>query len=197
MKRLLGNLLLVLFVLTTIGCTQEPHEFGGLVFETPNPVANFTLTAANNQPVNLSDYAGKYVFIYFGYTFCPDVCPTTLSKLAAVQEDLGDEGDQMQVLMISVDPERDTPEHLADYVGHFDDSFVGITGSPEEIDAAGKPFGLYYAKHEGTAESGYLVDHTARTFLLNPKGEVIVAYPHDATKEAILADMQELLEGGG
>lgn len=197
MKRLLKNLLLVLFVFTAMGCSQEPHEFGGLVFETPTPVADFTLTAANDQAVSLSDYAGKYVFIYFGYTFCPDFCPTTLSKLAAVQEELGDEGEQMQVLMVSVDPERDTPEKLAEYVGHFDDSFVGITGSPEEIDAAGKPFGLYYAKHEGTAESGYLVDHTARTFLLNPDGEVIVAYPHDATSEAILADMQALLADGG
>ncbi len=193
MKRLFRNLLLPLFLLAMIGCSQAPHEFGGLVFDPPNQVADFTLTAVNDQPVSLSDYQGKYVFIYFGYTFCPDVCPTTLSKLAAVQQALGDDAAQLQVIMVSVDPERDTPERLAEYVSHFDDRFVGITGSSAEIDAAGKPFGLYYAKQEGTAESGYVVDHTARTFLLNPKGEVIVAYPYDATEEAVLADMQYLL----
>ncbi|MEZ4590560.1 MAG: SCO family protein [Chloroflexota bacterium] len=193
MQQLFRNLFLAICLLTAIGCTQAPHEFGGVVYNPPTPIADFTLTAANNQAISLSDYQGKYVFIYFGYTFCPDICPTTLAKLAAVQQALGDDADNMQVIMVSVDPERDTPETLAEYVHHFNDSFVGVTGSQEEIDAAGNPFGLYYAKHDGTAESGYLVDHTARAFLLNPEGQVIVAYAHDAAQETVLADMQYLL----
>jgi protein SCO1/2 len=193
-KLLYKSLLLLPFLTLIIGCTTPAtHEFGGLVFPTPQPAPDFTLTAAEGQQVSLSDYEGKYVFIYFGYTFCPDVCPITLGKLASVQADLGEQGDQMQVLMVSVDPERDTPEILAEYVGHFDERFVGLTGSPEEIDAAGSAFGLYYQKHEGSAASGYLVDHTARTFLLNPDREIIAAYPQDASSEAVLADMQWLL----
>ncbi|MFZ1397304.1 MAG: SCO family protein [Candidatus Promineifilaceae bacterium] len=197
MKRLFKNLFLILFLLSAIGCAQAPHEFGGVVYDPPTPIADFTLTAANSQPVSLSDYQGKYLFIYFGYTFCPDVCPTTLSKLAAVQQALGDDAEKMQVVMVSVDPERDTPELLAEYVHHFNDGFVGITGSLEQIDAAGNPFGLYYARHEGTAESGYLVDHTARVFLLNPEGHVIVAYAHDAAEDVVLADLQYLLANDG
>lgn len=196
MQQLFRNLLLSLCLLTVIGCTSAPHEFGGVVYDPPSPIADFTLTAANDQPVSLSDYQGKYLFVYFGYTFCPDICPTTLAKLAAVQQALGSDADQMQVIMVSVDPERDTPETLAEYVNHFNDRFVGLTGSPEEIDNAGKPFGLYYAKHEGTAASGYLIDHTARVFLLNREGQVIVAYAHDITEEMVLADMQYLLAKG-
>ncbi len=193
MKLLFKSLLLLPFLTIIIGCTASAtHEFGGLVFPTPQPAPDFTLTAADGQ-VSLSDYEGKYVFIYFGYTFCPDICPITLGKLASVQADLGEKGDQMQVLMVSVDPERDTPEKLAEYVGHFDERFVGLTGSPEEIDAAGSAFGLFYQKHEGSAASGYLVDHTARTFLVSPDREIIAAYPQDASSEAVLADMQWLL----
>lgn len=194
MKLLFKSLLLLPLLALIISCTAPAtHEFGGLVFETPQPAPDFTLTAAEGQQVSLSDYEGKYIFIYFGYTFCPDVCPITLGKLASVQADLGEQGDQMQVLMVSVDPERDTPEKLAEYVGHFDERFVGLTGSPEEIDAAGSAFGLFYQKHEGSAASGYLVDHTARTFLVSPDREIIVAYPQDASSEAVLADMQWLL----
>jgi len=186
------GILLCLLLLST-ACSQT-HEFGGAVYEEPQTVPDFTLAAANEQTVSLSDFRGQYVFIYFGYTFCPDLCPDTLAKLARVHKQLGDEAGQMQVVMISVDPERDTPEKLAEYVAAFDDSFVGLTGSPTEIDAAGAAFGLYYEKHEGTAATGYLIDHTARTYLLDPNGRILVAYPYDATDDAIEADLRYLLD---
>lgn len=191
---ILGALLLWL----SAACSAfQPHEFGGVVFPEPQTVSDFALTAANDQTVHLSDFEGDYVFVYFGYTFCPDLCPDTLAKLALVRRELGDDAERMQVLMVSVDPERDTPERLAEYVSFFDDSFVGVTGTPEEIDAAGKPFGLYYEAHEGSSDSSYLVDHTARAFLLDPNGRLIVAYPYDASDEAILADMEYLLAQEG
>jgi len=189
-------LLITLLILAT-GCgltavSESDREFAGALVNSPQPVPNFTLTSANG-PVSLNDFSGQYVFLYFGYTFCPDVCPGTLSNLAAVREELGQDGDKMQVIMISVDPERDTPEVLETYVAHFDPTFLGITGTKEEIDAAGEPFGIFYEIHEGSAASGYLVDHTARSFLIDPEGNARVAYPHDASRDGIVADLEWFL----
>lgn len=184
--------ILLLSILIT-GCGQKnvsdsEREFAGAYVNQDKPVPDFTLDSVDG-PVSLSDFAGKYVFLYFGYTFCPDICPGTLSNLAAVREELGDDADKMQVIMVSVDPQRDTPEVLAKYTAHFDPTFLGITGTKEEIDAAGEPLGIYYEIHEGSAASGYLVDHTARSFLIDPAGNARVAYPHDAPRDGILADL--------
>ncbi len=176
------------------GCsTAETHEFAGAALEDPQPVPDFTLTAADG-PVSLSDFRDQYVFLYFGYTYCPDFCPTTLAKLRQVREGLGDDAGRMQAIMISVDPERDTPDLLARYVAAFDPTFVGLTGAPAEIDAAGDTYGLFYERHEGSAATGYLVDHSTRTYLIGPDGRALVAYPHDATADAILADLRWLIE---
>lgn len=194
MKRF--NLYLLLISVLLVACsasseTAKPtREFAGATLPEPQEVPDFTLTAVNDTPVSLSDYRGQYVFLYFGYTFCPDACPITLSQLAEVQERLGENADRMQVIMVSVDPERDTPEKLANYVNVFNESFVGVTGSHEQIQKAGQPYGIYYNKDQETG----LVDHTTRAYLINPQGEAIVAYPHDARYAAILADLQWLIE---
>jgi protein SCO1/2 len=177
------------------GCGSDGHEFGGIVAEPRQAIADFELTSAAG-PVRLSDFRGRYTFVYFGYTFCPDLCPDALSKLARVRRDLGDDAGRMAVLMVSVDPERDTPEHLADYVASFDETFVGATGTPAEIDAAGADYGLFYAKGEPNGD-GYLVDHTARIFLHDPQGRVVVSYPFDATDDQIAADLEFLLDTDG
>lgn len=190
--RSLFGVLLLLALLGTAACNSEPHEFAGAELTILQPVPDFTLTGENG-PVSLSDFEGKYIYLYFGYTFCPDICPDTLSKLARVREGLGDDADEMQVIMVSVDPERDTPEVLAEYVSHFDPSFVGITGTKAEIDAAGEPFGLFYQKNEGSAATGYLVDHSTRTFLIDQDFNARVAYPFDATHDAMLADLRYLM----
>ncbi len=188
--------LTTLFLLTACGgitvAPAEP-EFEGAAYPEPQPVDDFTLMSVDG-PVSLDDLAGKYTYIYFGYTYCPDVCPATLSQLARVKERLGADGSEMQVVMITVDPERDTPEKLAEYLHHFDPDFVGLSGDSAEIDAAGKPFGLYYERHEGSTETGYLVDHTARTFLLNRNGDVILSYAFDTPTDAFYNDFQKLLD---
>jgi protein SCO1/2 len=184
---------MVLAVFCLAGCTATTHEFAGATLEDPQPVPDFTLTSAEG-PVSLSDFRDQYVFLYFGYTFCPDFCPTTLAKLRQVRGELGEDADRMQVLMVSVDPERDTPEVLAEYVDAFDPAFVGLTGTTAEIDAAGEPYGLFYQRNEGSAATGYLVDHTTRTYLIGPDGRALVAYPHDATADAMLADLRWLME---
>jgi protein SCO1/2 len=188
-------LLLIIGALFLAACNSAaPHEFGGAALEPPLHVPDFTLDAAGDQSVSLSDFRGQYVYLYFGYTFCPDACPTTLSKLAKLRDELGEDGDTMQVIMVTVDPERDTPEALADYVTRFDPSFIGLAGDKLDIDAIGQPFGLYYQRHEGTTSGGYLVDHTTRTYLINPEGNALVAYPHDAPVESMLEDLRWLLQ---
>ncbi|MEZ4559774.1 MAG: SCO family protein, partial [Caldilineaceae bacterium] len=124
--------------------------------------------------------------------FCPDVCPLTLLTLNDVRVGMADKADQVQVVMISVDPERDTPEVLDRYVQYFDDSFIGITGAKAEIDAVGAPFGIYYEKGEGSAATGYLVNHSARIYLVDPNGNARIAYPHGVTAEEIIADLEYL-----
>ncbi|MCC6607488.1 MAG: SCO family protein [Anaerolineae bacterium] len=181
------------FLLLLLGCQfAAPHEFAGLELTAPQPAPNFTLESADG-PVQLSDYQGKFVFLYFGYTFCPDACPTTMTTLAQLQRQLGDDADQVQVIMITIDPERDTAENMAEYVAFFDDSFVGLTGEKAEIDAAGAPFGVYYEKEEGSAATGYLMSHTTRVYLLDREQNARVAYALDADVDAIAADIQFLL----
>ena len=183
---------LAVAMMSLVACASGSHELAGATLTDPHPVPDFTLTSAEGS-VSLSDYRGQYVFLYFGYTFCPDVCPITLAKLARLRQDLGDDAGRVQVIMISVDPERDTPSDLADYVRVFDPTFVGVTGAQAEVDQAGEPYGLYYEKHEGTAATGYLVDHTARAFLIGPDGRALVAYPHEVDQDALLADMRWLI----
>jgi protein SCO1 len=196
MKRFGFWLLLLLVVVALLpGCgAADNHEFAGAVLPETQTTPDFTLTAAGNNPVSLSDFRGQYVFIYYGYTFCPDFCPATLAKLARVREGLGDDAGRMQVVMVTVDPERDTPETLAEYVSLFDPTFVGLSGTTDEIDAAGQPYGIFYQKNEGSAATGYLVDHSTRTYLIDPEGKARVAYPHDAAVEDIVADLRWLIE---
>ncbi|MCA9981819.1 MAG: SCO family protein [Anaerolineales bacterium] len=184
----------LLFLLAGCGATAtpEPHEFAGAVVTNPQPAPDFTLVSADG-PVNLSDYEGKYIYLYFGYTFCPDVCPATMNELAKMTEQLGADAENVQVIMITVDPARDTAELLRDYMAFFDPSFIGLTGTEEEIAAVANTYGVFYEAHEGSAESGYLVDHSTRTYLFSPERVPIVAYPFDVSAEAMAEDLRYLL----
>jgi protein SCO1 len=174
----------------------RPHQFNGLVLQSPKPAADFTLTAVGDKSVSLSDYRGKLVVLYFGYTFCPDVCPTTLAEVTKAAQKLGKKADDVQVIMVTVDPERDTPERLAEYMAYFNPGFVGLSGTPEQIAAAATPFGIYYQKHEGTAATGYLVDHTATISVLDREGRVKLVWPFGTDGDAMAADLAQLLKEG-
>lgn len=186
--------LLVLFVVlvAATGCGR-PYTYHGMLLESPNPAADFTLTGASGQPVSLSDFRGKLVVLYFGYTFCPDVCPTTMTELTKAIKALGPKASDVQVIMVSVDPERDTPERVAEYVRYFDPSFIGLSGTPEEVAAAATPFGIYYEKHEGTAATGYLVDHTATLNVIDKEGRMRLVLPFGTSGEDIADDLAHLL----
>lgn len=170
-----------------------PYAYKGTLIQSPDLASDFTLTASTGERVSLSDFRGKVVLIYFGYTFCPDACPTTLTQLKKVPQALGDRASDAQVLMVTVDPARDTPEVLREYLAHFDPSFIGLTGTDEEILAAATPFGIYYNKHEGTAATGYLVDHTTSVLAVDKEGYLRLIYGFETPGEDIAADVRELV----
>jgi len=170
-----------------------PPNFHGTVIQSDTPTHNFTLTDQTGARVSLTDFRGKVVLLYFGYTYCPDVCPATLRDLARVKQALGSAGGDLQVVMVSLDPARDTPAHLAEYLAYFDPSFVGLTGSENEIAAAATPLGIFYEKHAGTVATGYLIDHTASVLALDRGGRVRLVYPFNTPPAAIAADMRYLL----
>lgn len=171
----------------------RPPELHGTVLQAPERAADFTLVGGDGQPVHLSDFAGKWTLLYFGYTFCPDICPTTMADLHTARVALGDKADDVQVIMISVDPERDTPETVGRYATAFDPTFVGLTGTPEQIDAAATPFGVYYAKEGATSAGNYLVSHTSTVLVIDPEGRLRFVIPYGVGGEAIASDLRYLM----
>lgn len=165
----------------------------GAVEPLAGPVVDFTLQAASG-PVKLSDFRGKVVLVYFGYTFCPDICPTSLAATArALRELPADDLARVQTLFVSVDPERDTPAHLAEYARFFHPSILGVTGSPEAVALAAKPFEVVYAKHATGGASGYVVDHSALTYLVAPDGHLAARLPHAARAPLVLGELSKWL----
>jgi protein SCO1/2 len=153
----------------------------------------FTLMSETGETVTEKDVIDQPTLIYFGYTFCPDVCPATLFELRSAVELLGQQADEVQTIMISVDPERDTPEMLAEYVAHFHPSFIGVTGSPEEIAEVATLYGIFYEAHEGTAATGYLVDHTATVMVIDQSGHLKIVFPFGEPAENIAEDLSHIL----
>jgi len=170
-----------------------PTEWHGMVIQSYQPVTNFTLTSSNGEPVSLIDFRGKVVMLYFGYTFCPDVCPATMIELSDAMEILGDKSEDVQVVMVTLDPERDTPEVMQKYVTHFNDTFIGLTGTPEELIAVTAPMGIFYERHEGSSAAGYLIDHTATVAVLDKEGKLRLVYPFGVTGADMAADLKYLV----
>ncbi|MBK7897051.1 MAG: SCO family protein [Candidatus Promineifilaceae bacterium] len=170
-----------------------PTEWHGMEIQSNLPVTNFTLTGLDEQPVSLVDFRDKVVMLYFGYTFCPDVCPATMVELRDAMEALGNRAEDVQVIMITVDPERDTPEILQAYLAHFDESFIGLTGTPEDLIAVTAPMGIFFERHEGSEASGYLIDHTATVAVLDKEGKLRLIYPFGVTGEEMAADLKYLV----
>ena len=154
---------------------------------------NFALKDFNGAPRALGDFKGKAVIIFFGYTQCPDVCPTTMHDLAEAMKQLGPLADKVQVLFITVDPERDTAQLLAQYVPAFDKRFLGLTGTLPEIDKTAKDFHVYYQKVPGKTRDSYSIDHTAGLYIYDPEGRIRVFASNTAPMESITHDLRILL----
>ena len=151
------------------------------------------LTDAQGQARTLADFRGKLVFVFFGYTQCPDVCPTTLATLAEVMKQLGDQADRVQVIFVTVDPERDTPEILREYVAAFDPRFIALRGTGEAFDRVRKEFRLVVQKNKGPSEQSYTVDHTAAAYVLDAQGRPRLYVRHQTPAADISADLRILL----
>ena len=157
---------------------------------------DFALLDHNGQPRRLADFRGKAVAIFFGYTHCPDVCPTTLSDFAAALKALGKDADRVQVLFVTVDPERDTPAVLKTYVPAFDPSFLGLAGDAEATRKIAAEFKVVYQKAAGATPEDYLVDHSTGTFVFDPQGRIRLLMPYGSAPDAIAADLKALLAQG-
>jgi protein SCO1/2 len=147
----------------------------------------------HGQPRSLDDYHGKVVLIFFGYTFCPDVCPTTLARFAEVMKQLGGEADQIQMLFVTLDPERDSADKLATYVTWFNPGFVGLYGDLSATEAAAREFKVYYAKSQGSEGMGYAIDHSTGSYVLDLKGRLRLYLKESAPVDAIAGDLKRLL----
>ncbi len=152
-----------------------------------------SLTDHTGARRTLADYRGKLVVIFFGFTQCPDVCPTTLQEMAEVRRALGPDADQLQVLFVTIDPVRDTREVLAQYVPAFDPSFVGLYGTQEEIARTAKTFKVFYQKVPGPTETSYTMDHTAGSYVIDRTGQVRLFLKHNQGAAPIVADLRQLL----
>ncbi len=172
------------------------HQFSGVAPNPIGPAPDFALTDENGQPFNLSDLRGKWILLAYGYTHCPDVCPLTLSHLRDVKKIVDPNGDQVQVVFVTIDPERDTPDIMQKYVSHFDKAFPqkfkGLSGTPEEIAAAAKPYRVKYEKKETGSADGYSMGHTAEVYLIDPQFNWRMTFPFGVKAEEIAADLQTL-----
>jgi len=155
---------------------------------------DFALTGHDGKPRTLADFRGKVVVVFFGYTQCPDVCPSTMTELAEVMQQLGPDADRVQVLFVTVDPERDTQELLSHYVPAFDKRFLGLYGDAEATARTAKAFKVFYQKVPGKTPGSYTVDHTAGSYVYDPQGKLRLFIKHGTGPEPIVHDLRMLLK---
>lgn len=188
-------IMLGLVMLAGVGC--GPHQFSGAILDPPKPTNDFSLPATDGTTFTLSDYQGQIVLIYFGYTFCPDVCPTTMYQVSRMMEQLGSKAGDVQVVMVTVDPERDTIDQLGRYVTNFNESFIGLrTTDLDQLDTIMADFGAYYQieeEVEGSA-AGYLISHTAAIFVIDRQGRTREIIPYGTQGEEMANDLRQLLK---
>lgn len=186
---------LVLLLLVGIGVFQltQPPVLHGTVIEPPKPMPNFTLQSANG-PVSLSNFQGRVVVLYFGYTSCPDVCPTTLANLRRAFGELGEKSSAAQVLFVAVDWKKDTPERVASYLSAFDPRFIGLSGTEAQINAVTKDFGIFYQINAPDENGYYTVDHTATVLVLDREGRLMLTWPYGLSADEMLEDLKVVLK---
>ena len=189
------------------GCNGQPAGSAPKTAAAPADTAPFNstdITGANfgkalalpdqdGKARTLADFKGKVTVVFFGYTQCPDVCPTTMAELAEIKRSLGADGARLQAVFVTVDPERDTPALLKAYMAGFDPSFIGLRGTPEQTKAAAQEFKVFYAKVPGRTPDSYTIDHTAGTLVFDPQGRLRLFVSYGMAPDKIAADVKKLL----
>jgi protein SCO1/2 len=170
------------------------YSFQGSVIEPAQPAAGFELNDQHGQPFRLGDQRGKVVLLFFGYSFCPDVCPTTLADFARIFDGLGASAADVRFVYVSVDPARDTPERLADYVGNFNLQFTALSGSQAELQPVWEAYSVAPVIEGGAATPGYLVSHATRVYLIDKSGNLRLTFPYGLSRDAMAADLDAILK---
>lgn len=173
-------------------CSGDKPKFTGIDLTGTKPEVQFNLTDQDGKPRTLADFRGSYVLVFFGFTQCPDVCPTTLARAAEVRKKLGSDGERLKVVFISVDPERDTQQLLAEYVRAFDPGFVGLRGTEEQTRQAAKALNVFYEKVP--TGSSYTINHTSISYIFDEQGRLRLGMRHAQSAEDYVADLRLLMK---
>ena len=175
-------------------CTQAKPQFQSVDLTGAEYATGFSLTDHNGQVRTLKDFAGKVVVVFFGFTQCPDVCPTTMAELAQVKKLLGADGDKLQAVFVSVDPERDTPEILKAYMGNFDPGFVALRPTPAQLADMAKDFKVFYKRVDGKTPGSYSMDHTAGSYVFDGNGKIRLFTRYGGGAEMLASDVKLLIK---
>jgi protein SCO1/2 len=183
-------------------CSDKPTDatasgFSGIDITGADYATGFSLTDHNGQTRSLADFKGKVVVIFFGYTQCPDVCPTSMSEMAQAKQLLGADGDKLQGLFVSVDPERDTPEIMKEYMGSFDPTFLALYAQPDKLPEVAKSFRIYYKKVDGKTPTSYTMDHSAGSYVYDTQGRLRLYHRYGSGAPALAGDLKKLLGEAG
>ena len=197
MKRLNRRTALAALAVLAACSDEKPAKaaFKGIDITGAEYARTLALPDSAGNPRTLADFKGKVAVVFFGYTQCPDVCPTALAEIAEAKTKLGADGDKVQAVFVTVDPERDTPELLSAYMANFGRDFVALRGTLEQTQAAAKAFKVFFAKSPGKTEGSYTMDHTAGAFVFDMQGRVRLFVRNGAGAEALAADIKLLLAG--
>jgi protein SCO1/2 len=190
----LGLVVLIGVVMAITLIIPKTENFRGTLYDPALPAPEIELTLGDGSSFKLSEERGDVVLLFFGYTSCPDVCPTTLSELRKIKTELGEDASRVQVVYVTVDPDRDTPEKVQEYVSLFNSSFIGLSGSLDELEPVWQDYGVYRQIEETESESGYLVTHTARVYLIDLEGNLRLSYAFGTPTDDILHDVKLVLQ---
>jgi protein SCO1/2 len=175
-------------------CSGERPQFKAVDITGADYARDFQLTDHNGQALPIKDFKGKVVVLFFGYTQCPDVCPTTMAELAEVKKQLGKDGDKVQGLFVTVDPARDTPQVLKAYMANFDPTFLALTAPPDKLEAVTKDYKVYFKKVEGKTPGSYTMDHSAGSYVYDTNGNIRLYTRYGSGAQALASDIQLLLK---
>lgn len=175
-------------------CTRETPKFTSVDITGADYARDFALTDHKGQPRSVRDFAGKIVAVFFGFAQCPEVCPTTMAEMAEVKKLLGPDGDKLQVIFITVDPERDSAEVMKAYMANFDPTFIALLPSPAQLEAVAKDFKVFYKRVDGASSGRYTMDHTAGTYIFDTKGRIRLFSLFGSGAQVVAADMRLLLK---
>jgi protein SCO1/2 len=180
--------------LALAACSESKPKFNAIDLTGADYAKDFHLPDTDGKMRSIEDFKGKVVAVFFGYTQCPDVCPTTMAELAQAKKQLGADGDKLQVIFITVDPERDTPKVLKACMANFDPSFIGLVPTPDQLAQVAKDFKVYYKKAEGPTPTSYTMDHSAATYVYDPEGHLRLYARYGAGPQVMASDIEKLLK---